>query len=505
MTILRTLLAGLASAFIGCVAAATTSTIVDIPAATGGTQRFLWVRPDNPVATLVNIPGGDGIYNFTNEGTSFTSVGVCSPPNRLRNDLAARGIAVALIDATSAGSVGDFADVLAVIREIRRRDAVPVWISGGSASTGSTALAAASLPADIPGGVIFVSPDRPNARVPQITRPAGVIYHAGDASAFGNLMYNALTSAVVRERQAITGGLDQGCGFHLFNGTEAALLDATVGMITRMNSATTASGEPNFQGLWYAAPAESEAGWGLNIAHQGDILFITWFTYDLDGSQMWLVGSRLDKTGNNSYSGPLYRTTGPAFDSVPFRPITAANLTQVGTVSFSFADANNGTFAYTVNGVSQSKPITRQVYGPLPTCTQGGAHGTPVNYQDLWYAAPAESESGWGLNVTQQGDIVFLTWFTYDRDGRGMWIVGSRMDRTAPGTDTFAGPLYRTTGPPFNAMPFTPITAANLTQVGTGTLAFTAPGSGTFSYTVNGIAQSKAIVRQVFGPATVCR
>jgi hypothetical protein len=174
-------------------------------------------------------------------------------------------------------------------------------------------------------------------------------------------------------------------------------------------------------------------------------------------------------------------------------------------VSFSFADGDNGTFTYTVNGITQSKAITRQVFGPLPTCTQGGAPGTPPNFQDLWYAAPAESESGWGLNVTHQGEIVFMTWFTYAQDGRGMWIIGSRMERTAPGANSFAGPLYRTTGPPFNAVPFTPITAANLTQVGSGTLAFGSSGDGTFSYTVDGVSQVKNITRQVFGPATVCR
>ena len=505
MTLARLFIPALAAAFVGAAGAATTSTVVEIPAASGGTQRFLWVRPDAPVATLVNIPGGDGNYAFGNDGSSFTSVGLCSPPYRTRADLAARGIAVVLIDAASNGSVGDFGDVLAVVREVRRRDTVPLWVSGGSASTGSAALAAANLPADIPGGVLFVSPQRPNASVPRITRPAGVIYHTGDDFAFGSLMFNALTSAVARERQSISGGINAGCGFHLFNGTEAALVEATVGIITRLNAAAQAFGAPNFQGLWYKSPAESEAGWGLNIAHQGDILFITWFTYDLDGSQMWLVGSKVEKTQGNGYSGPLYRTTGPAFDSVPFTPITAANLTQVGSVSFAFTDADNGTFTYTVNGVSQSKAITRQVFGPLPTCTQGGTHATPPNFQDLWYAAPAESEAGWGLNVTQQGDIVFLTWFTYDRDGRGMWIVGSRMERTAPNADTFSGALYRTTGPAFNAVPFTPITAANLTQVGTGTLAFNSAGAGTFHYTVNGITQSKNIVRQQYGPPTVCR
>ena len=33
----------------------------------------------------------------------------------------------------------------------------------------------------------------------------------------------------------------------------------------------------NVQGLWWAAPAGAESGWGINFAHQGDIIFASWF------------------------------------------------------------------------------------------------------------------------------------------------------------------------------------------------------------------------------------
>ena len=41
------------------------------------------------------------------------------------------------------------------------------------------------------------------------------------------------------------------------------------------------------------------------------------------------------------------------------------NVTQSGSAALGLArvaDGNNGTFAYTVNGVSQTKPIIRQVF-----------------------------------------------------------------------------------------------------------------------------------------------
>ena len=256
----------------------------------------------------------------------------------------------------------------------------------------------------------------------------------------------------------------------------------------------------NFQGLWYRG--EVESGWGVNIAHQGNIFFVTWFTYDTDGTQMWLVGPDIRRATGNTYSGALYRTTGPAFNSVPFNP-SMVGVTAAGTVTFNFTDANNGTMTYIANGVSGSKPIVRQVFSTLPTCTAGGSQGSTLNFQNLWYASPAESESGWGVNVTHQGSILFVTWFTYDSTGRGMWIVGPRFDRTTG--NTFTGPLYRTTGPAFSAVPWNP-SNVQATQVGQGTFTFTSATAGTFNYTVNGITQTKNIVPQSFGsPGTVCR
>jgi hypothetical protein len=74
-----------------------------------------------------------------------------------------------------------------------------------------------------------------------------------------------------------------------------------------------------------------------------------------------------NKTGTGVYSGALYQTTGPPFSSATWNP-SQVGVTQVGNATFTFTDANNGTFAYTVNGVSQTKSITRQVYSTPTTC-----------------------------------------------------------------------------------------------------------------------------------------
>ncbi len=74
-----------------------------------------------------------------------------------------------------------------------------------------------------------------------------------------------------------------------------------------------------YQGLWWNAPAGSESGWGINIAHQEDLIFATWFTYNAAGKPWWLVMTAAKGAGA-SYSGTLYETRGPAFNATPFNP-----------------------------------------------------------------------------------------------------------------------------------------------------------------------------------------
>jgi hypothetical protein len=258
----------------------------------------------------------------------------------------------------------------------------------------------------------------------------------------------------------------------------------------------------NVQALWWRSPAGSENGWGVNLTHQGDIVFATWFTYDVDGSGLWL-SSDARKNGPNSYAGQLYLSRGSPFNSTPYNSALFVP-TAVGTASFSFTDASNGTFTYTLNGVTQSKPITKFVYSsPVPTCTLGGTAGATPNYQDLWWRSPAQSENGWGVNITHQGDILFVTWFTYGADGTDLWMTMDNAMRTAPAT--YSGAIYSTRGSAYNSTPYDASKFAP-TQVGTGTLSFTDANNGTFNYTVNGVTQTKAITRYVFAnPVSVCR
>ena len=260
----------------------------------------------------------------------------------------------------------------------------------------------------------------------------------------------------------------------------------------------------NFQGLWWASPAESESGWGINLNHQGTTIFATWFTYDLGGRPAWYVAAVTSTAASpNTFTGDLFTGTGPPFTAFDPSKVVAV---QVGTITLTFTDANNATFAYTVSGVSQSKPITREQVGPaFPTCTFPApvAPALATNFQDIWWRAPADSERGWGINFTHQGDTIFASWFTFGADGNVLWFVVAA-NKTAP--NVYTGSLVRPdSGPPFNAVPFDP-NMVHGTVVGTVTLTFSDGNNATFTYTVDGTTQSKPITRQILtAPGTICQ
>ena len=308
------------------------------------------------------------------------------------------------------------------------------------------------------------------------------------------------TSSGLRTDEAI---VDTSVGPYRFPLRVEAL--AAQGPPATLPPATLPPSTSNFEGPWWAAPAGAESGWGLTLAHQDDVIFATWFTYDANGKAMWLSMTAF-RTSPTAYTGTMYRTRGPSLASVPFDSNQVQRV-EVGSASLTFADGSNGTFAYTVNGVAQSKPITRLVFGPLPTCTFGGQSNLALatNYQGNWWSAGA-GESGWGMYFTHQGENLFASWFTYDSDGTPIWLSATA---TKTGNGIYSGTLYQTSGPAFNSVPFDPQRVGR-TPVGTIALTFANGNSVRFDYTVTiagtSVTQTKLLSRLVFrAPGTVCQ
>jgi len=245
-------------------------------------------------------------------------------------------------------------------------------------------------------------------------------------------------------------------------------------------------GATNYGGLWWVS---TESGWGVNFAHQGNQIFATWYTYDLQGKAWWL--SMLATQGTNgTFTGNILASHGLGLNNP-----SPAPATPVGTGSISFSDPSNGTFNYTLTGYAQqTKSITKYRYSTVPTCTYSAQPNftSAGNYQDLWWV-PAES--GWGMNVTHQGTSqIFVTWYTFDVDGTVLWLSTLATQSVVAGP--FTGPVNRTSGTTWNNF-----NAAAVQTLPAGTASFTFPDGNHMnlnaSIQLSGMATATPITKQL--------
>lgn len=115
-------------------------------------------------------------------------------------------------------------------------------------------------------------------------------------------------------------------------------------------------GLDNYSDLWWSP---REAGWGLTLAHQGEAIFALWYTYADDGRSQWLSASSLQRQPDGSFSGVLERPLAGTPLSMIQGAATGFPVPRVGTARLRFSDGENGVFAYSVDGVNQSKVIRR--------------------------------------------------------------------------------------------------------------------------------------------------
>jgi dienelactone hydrolase len=226
-----------------------TEKVVDIPTRPGVTQRFLYLAPENPQASVILFAGGHGGLQIrpngrlTWEEENFLV--------RTRQLFAKNGLSVAVVDAPSdrqaAPFLGGFrqkpehvADIKAVIAWLKQQANIPVWLVGTSMGTLSAAYSATqSGPGDGgPDGLVLTSTilsfdaGRPVPAMPlqKIVIPVLVVHHEKDGckncaySLIPDLM-EKLSSTPKKELMTFKGGVNRGdpCGalaHHGFNGLE---------------------------------------------------------------------------------------------------------------------------------------------------------------------------------------------------------------------------------------------------------------------------------------------
>lgn len=159
-------------------------------------------------------------------------------------------------------------------------------------------------------------------------------------------------------------------------------------------SVSAATATTDYSDLWFVP---SESGWGFNMAHQGDTIFLTLFVYGPDRLPTWYVASGMAYQpvgGADSFNGALFTTTGTPFNVNPFIP-SSVGVAQVGTVTFTATSPTSGTLNYTINGQNIIKNVVRQNFrneilagqflggtsGTISGCSQGnGLSETAASY-----------------------------------------------------------------------------------------------------------------------------
>jgi hypothetical protein len=236
------------------------------------------------------------------------------------------------------------------------------------------------------------------------------------------------------------------------------------------------------QDMWWVGPSEN--GWGMSLIQHNDIIFAALYIYGASGNPTWLVmpGGSWDST-HAIYQGSLYEPSGSPFYAYDTTKFVAGNAR--GTITVAFTDSNNATLQYTIDGVTGSKSISREIFA------DGAANGT--NHSDLWWGGT--SQDGWGITVLQQASTLFAVWYTYDASGKPIWYVIPDGAWDGSGV-TYSGTLYRTTGSPWLGATYDP---SKVNVVNAGTYSFTFGGDGaTFRYSADGHSGSVPLVGEPF-------
>ena len=240
-------------------------------------------------------------------------------------------------------------------------------------------------------------------------------------------------------------------------------------------------------------PAES--GWGVHLTQRGNKVFAAFFTYGSEGAPRWYTGSSCELTNlscptcveNAICTSPLTESHGPDILSDIFNPALVTRGT-VGQMRLQFRNADSAIFSYEVNGVGRNIDIQRQVFGSV--------NARPEGYSDLWWNP---NESGWGMGITQQGNLMFITWFVYDKPRNPVWYVASRCEVVGSG-DGCTGRLYRVSGPlgPNRTDGSFDRGRVVVEDVGTIRVGFSDANNGQIDYVLHGVAGRKSITRQLF-------
>jgi hypothetical protein len=258
-------------------------------------------------------------------------------------------------------------------------------------------------------------------------------------------------------------------------------------------------------GAWFN-PDTSGQGQFIDVEPGEQFMFISWFTYtdaasDNPNEQQWY-------TAQGNYSGntavlDLFETLGGRFDDPQ-----GVTTTQIGEVTLSFSDCDEGqmTYSFDGEGLLGEFPLLRVIPGSGNVCE--GLSGNTTQAVDInagmdgaWFD-PNTSGQGFFIDSHPDpagGNFIFVSWFTYGEDTASgqRWL-------TAQGS--FEGSMaeidvFETTGGSFDdSQP------PSTTNVGTMSIDFTDCSNAQLSYSLpaDPATGDIAITRVIAGAQALC-
>lgn len=204
-------------------------------------------------------------------------------------------------------------------------------------------------------------------------------------------------------------------------------------------------------GLWFD---QEQEGQGFVVeALPGGVITLTWYTFDSDGRPQWLYAlgeGRVGEAGVEATFSQVLRTTGTRFGA-EFDP--AELVTEVvGSARMRFDGCDVAHFTFD-DGADEDLQLDLSRLSAAAGLACDHPHGAPgeylgpeIGFTGSWFD-PERSGEGIQLQWTPSNEVL-LTWYTFDTQGRQLWIVGQ--GQFEAGVARFAD-LFTASGPRFGA------------------------------------------------------
>lgn len=323
---------------------------------------------------------------------------------------------------------------------------------------------------------------------PAKPRPGAPFTVAGRAFAGSYPIYDAdITARVVPEGAATvamaSNGSDTSREFVVTPVSVGSAFEVELGFRGLTRRVAIAASAAPWQDMWWSGSVEN--GWGMSVVQHRDQLFAAIYAYDAAGAPTWyVITGGTWNAARTAFTGALYSPRG-----TPYTTYDASRFrvgAPVGSATITFHAADEATLEYSIGGVTGTKSIRRQAFGPPDNAAP------PLEVGDMWWGGP--SQDGWGIALLQQYSTLFGVWFTYDANGAPTWFV---MPSGSWGVGTtWEGRLYRTTGSPWVGRPYD-ANQFRISDAGFMSIRFEA-GGATATYTIDGKPGTMAIMRQPF-------